>query len=475
MKRNYQLNQKGSLIVTILVIVIFMTSFVFSMILLANSNLTRAKERILLLEAQYAAESGADSVVAILNSGNTTYTGSGTETTVLSNAQYKATYLTTVAAGATSKEVIITSTGKLYIPATAATPNLTRKIEVTAQRSSISTSSSLLSRNIIDVQSGVKNISGKDVYVNGYINMNKNTTNLIAENVTVADKNTGASNCSLGGTGNLVKPTSFTTAGQTKTNLTLAYNNCISPPGNTSNSDFNVLANQGSISKIQSTTIPWSQYMDNSYQNSPSGCSDWISGTFPRNIPSTGNTKKTHYPDSGSNVSSSCGTSGDLDLGTGQYNIKDNVHIRANLCAASACSPTFYNPDTGASGIKFIFVEGTINFDSVQTAAGSGSIVIISYGTDPASLSGVCPLGGSIYVGNGGNTSAPALYLLATNGLCLDKTKYSSDPALGGLSGKNLYIATNPGSPFDLYLDKTFPVSSIPVDLSWRAVRYRRL
>jgi hypothetical protein len=304
--------------------------------------------------------------------------------------------------------------------------------------------------------------------------MNKNTTNLIGENITVAGKNTGATNCSIGGSGNLVKPTSFSTAGQTKTKLLLAYNNCISPPGNTSNTNFDVSPNQTNIAQVQSTQIPWSSYLDNSYQNSPSGCTDWTSAGSSHTIPSTGNTKKTHYPDSSSGVSTSCGNSGDIPL-SGTYTIKDHVHLRANLCAASSCSATFYNPDPGPAGIKFIFVEGSIDFDAITTQSGSGPIVFVTYGADPASLNGVCPLGGSLHLGKSGTTNAPAIYLLALNGLCLEKTKFGSSPALGGVSGKNVYIATNPGSPFDLYLDPSFPTDQIPVDLAWRAVRYRRL
>jgi hypothetical protein len=288
----------------------------------------------------------------------------------------------------------------------------------------------------------------------------------------VAGKNTGVNNCSIGGSGNLVKPTSFTNPGQTKTILNLAYNNCVTPPGNTSNTNFTVNANQSNISTVTSTFIPWGQFMDSTYQNSPGGCSDWTTGGTTRTIPSTGNTKKTHYPDSGSGVASSCGTSGDVNLGSNTYVINDNVHLRANLCASSACQPTFNNPSTD---VRYIFVEGTVNFAAVQTTAGSGPIVIISYGTDPASKSGSCPYGGSVYLGSSGNTTAPDLYLLATNGICLDKTKFGSDPALGGIGGKNIYVATNPGTPFDLRMDPNFPVTSIPIDLSWREVYYERL
>lgn len=468
--------QQGSIIVTILVITLFLSVIISSLIVLANANLTRARSRIFLLQSQYAAESGADAAIAQLNNGNNTYAGSASEVTVLTDARYKSTYTMSVTAGSTDKQKIITAVGKVYVPANAATAQFTRRIEVLVERSSLSGSTSFLSRNIIQTDSSVKDIKARDVYLNGYILMNKNTTNFIAENFTVVSKNTGAANCSIGGVGNLVKPTNFVTPGQTKTKLTLAFNNCINPPGNTSNSDFDVLPNQTNLSKIQSTYISWSYYMDSSYQNSAGDCNDWTTGAFPRDIPSTGNTKKTHYPDKSSGISTSCGSSGDLALATGQYNIKDHVHIRANLCAASACTPTFYNPDSGAAGIKFVFIEGSVNFDSLNTAAGSGPIVFVSYGTDPASKAADCPLGGSFYLGkDNSGTSAPAAYLLAQNGLCLNATKFSTAPALGGLSGKNIYISTNSGTPFDLGVDTGFPVESIPVDLSWRASRYRRL
>lgn len=465
-------NSDGSIIVSILIVTLFLSTFIFSLIVLANSNLVRARGRVLLLQSQYAAESGADVAIAQFNNNNTAYTGSGGEVIVLQNSLYKSTFQVTVVDGVNAKEKIITSMGRVYAPATSSSPSFFRRIEVIAQRTGATSTSSMLSRNIIEIQSGVKNIKARDVYANGYINMNRNTTNLIAENITVADKNTGATNCSIGGTGNLIKPGSFSTPGQTKTKLLLAFNNCINPPGNISNANFDVSPNLTNVSKIQSTFIPWSQFMDNTYQNSPGGCNDWLTGTFPRDIPSTGNTKKTHYPDSASGVSNSCGVSGNLNIITGQYNIRDHIHLRANLCGTVGCSPTFNNPD---SSIKFIFVEGTINFLSVDTATGSGPIVFISYGTDPALKSSVCPLGGAVYLGNTGNSTAPDIYLLANNGICLDKTKFGADPALGGISGKNIYVATNPGTPFDLGLDSTFPVDLIPIDLAWRAVRYRRL
>ncbi len=465
-------SEDGMIMVAIISIIIFLGIIMTGMFSLAGANLNRAKGRIYGLESQYAAESGADTAIAAFNGGNDTYTGTTSEVEVLNASNYKATYTVAVTAGSSSKEKILTAVGRVYTPKTAATAAFKRTIRVTAQRSSTEVASGMTARNIIYIESGVKNIEARDVYANGFIQMNKNTTNLIAENIIVAGKNTGASNCSIGGTGNLVKPSSFSTPGQTKTNITTAYNNCVSPPGNTSNANFNVLANQSNVPTIASAYIPWSQYMDSSYQNA-GNCNDLTSGAFPRNLPSVSGSKKTHYPDSGSNISLACGLVGDLGdlgLGSGQYNINDNVHIRGNLCLLIACNLTLNNP---TATLKWMFIEGSVNFNSLQTTAGSGPIVMVVYGSDPLTKVLSCPYGGAAYLGNSGTTDAPALYLLSMNGICIDKTKFSDSPALGGLSGKNIYVASNPGTPFDLKLDPLFPVDQIPLDLAWRAVRYQ--
>jgi hypothetical protein len=469
---------QGSILVSILVVMVFLTAVMISIATLSSSALNRARSRVLLLQAQYAAESGADTAIAMLNSGNTTYAGTPSDVLLLSSKQYKATFSVQVAAGSDSKQKVITAVGKVYRSTISGTPDYTRKIRVIAERSSTTTASSMLSRNIIDVGSGVKQITGRDIYVNGFIMMHKNTTNLIAENITVVGKDTSAANCSIGGSGNLVKPSSFVNAGQTKTKLTLGYNNCVDPK-NTSNSSFDVLANQNYLSPVQSTYIPWNQYLDTTYTDAGS-CTDWTAGGSIRQIPSISGTKKTHYPNSASNVSTSCGTNGDIDLGTYQYNLTDNAHVRANFCAATGCDPVFNNP---TAATKYLFVEGTVNFNSIKTVPGSGPIVLIAYGADPASKNSVCPYGGSIYLGQNGSgfSRAPNLYMLAMNGLCIDGTKFGTNsdpidaPMLGGVSGKNIYIASSPSTPRPLLLDPSFPVDQVPVDLAWRAVRYARM
>ncbi|HET6925041.1 MAG TPA: hypothetical protein VFH39_04385, partial [Candidatus Saccharimonadales bacterium] len=239
----------GSIVVTILTLTAFLSLSMMAMAVMATSNVTRARGRILLLQAQYSAESGADAAIATLNNTSSDYTGTGgTEVTVLSTPQYRSTYTTTVSTDANPKERIIVATGKVYAPASSTSPRYSRTIRVTADRSSTTSAASVVSRNILTIASSVKQVYAKDIYVNGYINMVKNTTTLYAENITVGGRDTGAGNCSIEGGGSLAKPSSFSTAGQTKTIIKLAYNNCINPPGNISNTDFDVSANQTNIS-----------------------------------------------------------------------------------------------------------------------------------------------------------------------------------------------------------------------------------
>lgn len=470
--------EHGMLLATVLMIMFFLMTVLLGLMLLANFNLSRATERIFLLQTQYAAETGADIALTNLNAGTVTPYGYAAEKIVLTNGnRYKATYQVKMdnSPSGDNNEKIITAIGYVYTPANSATAKYSRTIKITAKRTNSASAASIISRNVVHVASSVKEILGKDIFVNEYIQLDKNTNELIIENATIAGKNTSASNCSIGGAGKLIKPDTFNNPGQTKTNLKLAFNNCITPPGNTSNADFDVLANQTDIVKVQSTYIPWNYTMDATYQDSPSGCGDWTSGS-PRNIPSTGNAKKTHYPDSGSGAAASCGTSGTLNLGTSTYVINDHAHVRANLCNnAQSCNPTFNNT---SGSIKYIFVEGSINFKGLSTVSGSSPIVFVAYGGDPSDVTGPCPLGGAIYLGQAGSNTvtAPAAYFIAVNGgICLDKTKFGLTRAMGGVSGKNVYIATNSGTPFDLSFDPTFPVDQIPVNLSWKAAQYQRL
>lgn len=483
-----QRTQSGSVIVSIMVIMIFLTMTILSLGVISQGNISRANQRIFLLQAQYAAESGTDAVVAYLNSSSGTYANSGTEKQLFTYAPYyRATYQATVSNHPTdANKKLVSSVGRVYQPSTASTPKLTYKISATIERSSITSTSAIVSRNSVEVASSVKAVVAKSLFVNEYLRANKNTNDIMIDNLTVAGKYPDGNNCSLSGTGNLVKNPDL--GAGIKAVIRMAYSNCIdTPPGNTSTSDFDVTANDSSIQKIASTYIPWSYKMTNAdgggeYTNG--NCSDWTAAS--PNIPSTGNARKTHYPDSGAGTvtASLCGSGGsspaDLNLGNKTYTIKNHVHIRANLCKSSSCTPTFINPD--ANDPKFVFVEGAINFERVTVDSTSpGAIIFISYSTSQTlSDSKQCPSNAAaIRLGKDGSNSmyAQKAYFIATNGmLCVDQTKF--DPgvkSLGGISGKDIYLSSNSGATFELAFDPQFPLSSIPLDLSWRASGVKRV
>lgn len=481
-------HQTGSILVSILVIMIFLTMTVMSLAVVSQTNITRATQRIYLLQSQYAAESGADAVVAYLNSSAGSYADSGVEKrlTPTTTTGYKATYQATVSDTTDPNKKSVVSIGRLYQPATATTPRYTYKINVTLERSSIAYTSSIVSRNSVEVASSVKGVIAKSLFVNEYVKANKNTTDVTIDDLTIAGKYPDASNCSLAGTGNLVRNSSLPAG--TKAILHMAYNNCMDiPPGNTSNADFDITANDSSLQKIASIYIPWSYKMNNNdgggnYTNG--SCSDWAAAT--PTIPSSGNARKTHYPDSGSGVAqaSACGGSGsapaDLNLGSKTYTINNHVHLRANLCKSYTCTPKFINPD--ANDPKFIFVEGVINFENVTVDSSSpGDIIFISYSTSQnISASKQCPSdSAAIRLGKDGSNSmhAPKAYFIATNGmLCVDQTKFDTGvESIGGVSGKDIYLSSNSGATFELTFNPEFPLSSVPLDLSWRASNLKRV
>ncbi len=483
-------DESGSILVSILIIMIFLTMTVLSLAVISQANITRSTQRIYLLQAQYAAESGADAVVAYINSGSATYPDNATEKTLFTyTPTYRATYTATVTDTADPNKKKVISVGKVYQPSTATTPKITYKVGVDLERSSKAFTSSIVSRNSVEVASSVKEVRATSLFVNEYVRANKNTNDLVIDELIIAGKYPDASNCSLSGTGNLVRSPALVASG-TKAILKMAYNNCMDvPPGNTSNADFDITANDTTLEKVASIYIPWNFKMNNldaggEYTNG--SCSDFTAASPV--IPSAGNARKTHYPDSGSGVTTAalCGGSGgapaDISLGTKTITLNDHMHIRANLCKATSCSPTFINPD--ASKPKFVFVEGVINFENVivTSASSPGDVVFVSYSTSQILAdSKQCPSNSAaIRLGKaaaGLEISAPKAYFIATNGmLCVDQTKFNATVAsLGGISGKDIYLSSNSGAVFTLTFNPDFPLSAIPLDLSWRASTLTRV
>ena len=480
--------QSGSIIVSIMVIMIFLTMTVLSLSVVSQTNITRAAQRIFLLQAQYAAESGADAAVAYLNSSTGTYPESGTEKLLFTDSPtYRATYQATISDTADPNQKSVMSIGRVYQPSTATVPKLTYKLQVTLERSSTEFTSSIVSRNSVEIASSVKAVIATSLFVNEYVRANKNTSEVAINDLTIAGKYPDGGNCSLSGSGDLTRSSDLPVG--TKAKLRMAFSNCMALPlVNSRIKDFDNIENDSTIQKIASTYIPWGYKMNNADGNGEytnGNCTDW-SAASPVSIPSAGNDRKTHYPDTGAGTASAsaCGGSGsapaDLNLGSKTYVIKDHVHVRAHFCKASDCTPTFINPDAGTT--KFVFIEGVMNFQNIKIDSSSpGNIIFISYSTSQSlSDSKQCPSNSAaIRLGKDGSISlyAPKAYFIATNGmLCLDQTKFDSGvKSLGGISGKDIYISSNSGATFELAFNPEFPLSTVPLDLSWRSTNIKRV
>ena len=166
-------SERGALLATVIIAIMMLSMILFAIIQLAQGNLARAVSRLYSLQTQYAAETGADIALTRLNHMTTQVT---TEQVMERNDRYKATYEVKVEDSPTGNmdEKIITSTGRVYTPASAAKAGYERTVRVVARRSSTNASSSLLSKDIIQVSSSVKDIVAKSIYVNKYIQLDKN-------------------------------------------------------------------------------------------------------------------------------------------------------------------------------------------------------------------------------------------------------------------------------------------------------------
>lgn len=114
-----KLKQEGQILVTLLIVVPSMILIVSAYLNLSASSYRSSRQDQFHTMAQLAADSGADYAIGQINQNND-YAGSS-ETTLHSDSQIRTTYTEVVTNNGSSSKTI-TSTGKTYWPANAATP-----------------------------------------------------------------------------------------------------------------------------------------------------------------------------------------------------------------------------------------------------------------------------------------------------------------------------------------------------------------
>jgi len=163
----------GFILLTVLTTTVFIMLIGIVSLQLITSNLRTAKAERYLVNAQFAADAGIDDAVQHLNQDNT-WTGNGSEVTLLSDTKFKTTYQSWVTDGSNDFQKFIDVTAKTFVPATDTNPTYTRKYRVEMRGvggGNYSIVSGVGGLNMINNSK----ILGGQVYVNGKLNMSNSS------------------------------------------------------------------------------------------------------------------------------------------------------------------------------------------------------------------------------------------------------------------------------------------------------------
>ncbi len=182
-------NDDGFILLAVLMTTVFIMMVGVASLQLITSNLRTAKSERYLINAQFAADAGIDDAVRHLNQDNT-WTGTGVETTLLTDPKFKTTYQTVVTAGSTDFQKFIDVTAKTFVPAGSSTPSYTRKYQVEMRGVGGGNYSIVSGVGGLEMSNNSK-ILGGQVYVNGTLTMTNSSQigmSLLPVNVSVADQ-----------------------------------------------------------------------------------------------------------------------------------------------------------------------------------------------------------------------------------------------------------------------------------------------
>lgn len=174
MRSGRNIDAKGFILPVFLITTVLIALIIATIMTTAGLDYRLSTRELYRVNAQLAADAGLDEALIELTA-NSSWTGTGSEVTLLSNSSLKTTYLTEVLAGATSNKKIVKVTAKTYAPATASTPRITRNYEIDVEAVTSGTGSSSVVTGVggLVLSSNAK-ITGGDVVVNGTISIANN-------------------------------------------------------------------------------------------------------------------------------------------------------------------------------------------------------------------------------------------------------------------------------------------------------------
>lgn len=204
------MQKKGFIVPTILISVVFIVTISLYILSLSLTIQRSASQEAYRQNAQFVADAGLDAGIQSLNAdqnwtGTVDGLGNPAEVTLYDDGKIKTTYQTTVIDGATDQEKTLATTGRVYVPSSAASPKVVRRYEldVRAVTNGLGLTSVVSGVGGLILNNNSK-ITGGDVVVNGTVTVNNNAQ-------------IGLS----------------TTALENAVNLRVAHTNCPNPPNGT--------------------------------------------------------------------------------------------------------------------------------------------------------------------------------------------------------------------------------------------------
>ncbi len=435
-------NSKGIVVVMILLTIFMIATAMIYVLDLSTANHRTASQESARVNAQFAADSGLDIAIQKLNA-DENWSGQS-ETTLYQDTRQKSTYEISVSNGATSSKKVIQATARVYIPASASTPLVTRKyqLDVSAVTSGIGITSVVSGVGGLQLNNNAK-ITGGDVAVNGTIQVDNNaqiglsTTDYInhpEQVVNVRAAHTSCPNpvdatypraCTNGEFG---QPITITNNGKIyadvkATNQTTGTN--MSRPGLTPNQtvtpytmpDYDRAAQKAAVS----TTVASS--------DSSISCGNNQTKTWPANVKITGDVS------TGNNctvtVSGNVWITGRVSMGNGTKFVVAN--------SLGTTRPTMMID--GQNGIDFG------NNNSIQQNSSSTGMYVLTYwcggtcspDTNPVTGPTLSAVQSTQTINMGNNSSAPGSILYAR----WSKVRIQNNGSIGAIAGQTVELSNN--------------------------------
>jgi hypothetical protein len=168
-------SESGVLLVGALVVLSFFMVLALSVSSFSLNHYLSSKRSLITLNALDVAEAGGEHFMYHINADNS-YAGTSGPVTLYNDAiKGRGTFETTVVDGTITNEKIITSTGKIYLPQSATTPKVTRTIKLVIEGSNPNAYTLYGGPGGLILGNNV-NITNGQVFANGYIVMNNNST-----------------------------------------------------------------------------------------------------------------------------------------------------------------------------------------------------------------------------------------------------------------------------------------------------------